>query len=107
LTTAVVHRGEEWDVKPPDWQRLPIPLTTVTTVTLVGAGACAFEPQRDDAGAPRLQPMTAAVAVAVTGANAAPGPDQSTDAIAARSVTDPLLIGVLALSISGADLVTL
>jgi lipoprotein-anchoring transpeptidase ErfK/SrfK len=49
-------------------------LTAVAVVTLVGAGACAFESQRDQAGAGRLREV-ADVATA-TGASASPGPTE-------------------------------
>jgi len=49
-------------------------LTALAVVTLVGAGACAFDSRRDEAGSV-VRPVSAADQV--TGASASPGPDQS------------------------------
>jgi lipoprotein-anchoring transpeptidase ErfK/SrfK len=47
----------------------------VAVVTMVGAGACAFEPRREQAGSGGVQQVNAADAT--TGASAAPAPSQS------------------------------
>ncbi|SDZ38729.1 Putative peptidoglycan binding domain-containing protein [Micromonospora pattaloongensis] len=54
--------------------RVIMRLAAMTAVTLVGAGACAFDPQPGDSGGDR--PQLAAGAGGETGASATPGPDQ-------------------------------
>jgi hypothetical protein len=46
----------------------------VVMVTMVGAGACAFDPRGDEAGADELQPVS--VAESATGASASPAPSR-------------------------------
>lgn len=55
--------------------RLVGSLAVVAVVTMVGAGACAFEPRREQAGSGGAQQVNAADAA--TGVSAAPGPSQS------------------------------
>jgi lipoprotein-anchoring transpeptidase ErfK/SrfK len=50
-------------------------LVVVAAVAMAGAGACAFEPQRDEVGSGGVQRVDATAAA--TGASAAPGPRQS------------------------------
>lgn len=55
--------------------RVIMRLAAIAVVTLVGAGACAFDPQSDASGADR--PQLVAGAGGETGASAAPGPHQT------------------------------
>jgi peptidoglycan hydrolase-like protein with peptidoglycan-binding domain len=57
----------------------------VAVVTLVGVGACAFEPRGDRARAERLEP--ADVSAAATGASASPAPGRSAAPTAPRPTT--------------------
>lgn len=57
------------------WGRGPVlAFAVVSVVTLVGAGACAFEPRNGRAGAGEIPPATAGYP---TGASASPAPDQA------------------------------
>jgi hypothetical protein len=56
--------------------RLATRLVAMAVVTLVGAGACTFDPQGEQAGAGGLEPVSAAAGA--TGASGSPGPDQTT-----------------------------
>lgn len=62
-----------------------IRLTVVATVVMVGAGACAFGPRREEADAVGLQPVSAAGAS--SGASASPGPGQTAPRRAAPTPT--------------------
>lgn len=58
-----------------DYIRVVTRLTAIAAVTLVGAGACAVEPQDDRAGGRELP--SASAAEGVTGGMASPAPEQS------------------------------
>ncbi|MFI7577491.1 L,D-transpeptidase family protein [Micromonospora sp. NPDC049497] len=59
--------------------RIAVRLVALAAVTLVGAGACAFDPQADRGGGGGPVPVGAAERV--TGASGTPGPDRSAGAV--------------------------
>jgi peptidoglycan hydrolase-like protein with peptidoglycan-binding domain len=57
-------------------RRITAHLVVLVAVTLVGAGACTFDPQRDEADPQGIAPVS--VAERASGASGTPGPDQRT-----------------------------